>query len=68
MMDRVNLIALNPAPLSSEHLSSQLHIKEFAQALERRGVNVTVRDTRGRDIDPACGQLRLVSGISRTSM
>lgn len=54
----VNLIALNPTPLSDARASSQLHIDEFAKALETRGVNVTVRDTRGRDIDAACGQLR----------
>jgi 23S rRNA (adenine2503-C2)-methyltransferase len=62
----VNLIALNPTPLSTERASSQLHIEEFAAALRQRRVNVTVRDTRGRDIDAACGQLRVFSGISRT--
>ncbi len=62
----VNLIALNPTPLSAQRASSQLHIEEFASALKARGVNVTVRDTRGRDIDAACGQLRVSSGISRS--
>ncbi|HET9260006.1 MAG TPA: 23S rRNA (adenine(2503)-C(2))-methyltransferase RlmN [Acidimicrobiia bacterium] len=62
----VNLIALNPTPLSTERASSQLHIEEFAAALRQRRVNVTVRDTRGRDIDAACGQLRVLSGNSRT--
>lgn len=62
----VNLIALNPTPLSDARASTRLHIEEFADALERRGVNVTVRDTRGRDIDAACGQLRVLSGISRS--
>lgn len=61
----VNLIALNPTPLSSERASTKLHIEEFATALKSRGVNVTVRDTRGRDIDAACGQLRVLSGNSR---
>lgn len=61
----VNLIALNPTPLSTERASSRLHIEEFATALKRRGVNVTIRDTRGRDIDAACGQLRVLSLISR---
>ena len=64
----VNLIALNPTPLSSESAPSRLHIRQFAEALEHRGVNVTVRDTRGRDIDAACGQLRVVSGNSRKPM
>lgn len=63
----VNLIALNPTPLSEAKASSQLHIEEFANALQARGVNATVRDTRGRDIDAACGQLRVLSGNSRTA-
>ena len=63
----VNLIALNPTPLSTERASTRLHIEEFAAALRKRGVNVTVRDTRGRDIDAACGQLRVFSGNSRTT-
>ena len=61
----VNLIALNPTPLSDERPSTQLHIEEFANILEAHGVNVTVRDTRGRDIDAACGQLRVMSGNQR---
>jgi 23S rRNA (adenine2503-C2)-methyltransferase len=64
----VNLIALNPTPLSAERPSTRLHIEEFAKALRARGVNVTVRDTRGRDIDAACGQLRIRGGNSRVSM
>jgi 23S rRNA (adenine2503-C2)-methyltransferase len=58
----VNLIALNPTPLSTERASTRLHIEQFARALRDRGVNVTIRDTRGRDIDAACGQLRVFSG------
>jgi 23S rRNA (adenine2503-C2)-methyltransferase len=61
----VNLIALNPTPLSHERPSSQLHIEEFAETLRRRGVNVTIRDTRGSDIDAACGQLRVVTDATR---
>lgn len=63
----VNLIALNPTPLSEERASTKLHINQFAAALKRKGVNVTVRDTRGRDIDAACGQLRVLSGKTRSS-
>ncbi|MEE8407777.1 MAG: 23S rRNA (adenine(2503)-C(2))-methyltransferase RlmN [Acidimicrobiia bacterium] len=58
----VNLIALNPTPLSDERASSRLHIAEFARILESLGINVTIRDTRGKDIDAACGQLRVMSG------
>ncbi|MDH3499799.1 MAG: 23S rRNA (adenine(2503)-C(2))-methyltransferase RlmN [Acidimicrobiia bacterium] len=55
----VNLIALNPTPLSNDKPSRQRTIKRFAQVLEAEGANVTVRDTRGQDIDAACGQLRV---------
>ena len=60
----VNLIALNPTPLSTERASTRLHIEQFARALRDRKINVTIRDTRGRDIDAACGQLRVFSGNS----
>jgi len=58
----VNLIALNPTPLTRESATSEKRIKEFARQLRRRGVNTTIRDTRGRDIDAACGQLRALAG------
>lgn len=58
----VNLIALNPTPLTRERASSGTAIEAFARELGQRGVNVTIRDTRGRDIDAACGQLRLLAG------
>jgi 23S rRNA (adenine2503-C2)-methyltransferase len=54
----VNLIALNPTPLSVETPSSAPRIERFVGLLADRGVNVTVRDTRGTGIDAACGQLR----------
>lgn len=63
----VNLIALNPTPLSDERASSRMHIDEFARILQAHGVNVTVRDTRGQEIDAACGQLRVMSGNPGTS-
>jgi len=58
----VNLIALNPTPLSEERPSSRLHIEDFSRVLESLQVNVTIRNTRGQEIDAACGQLRVVSG------
>lgn len=57
----VNLIALNPTPLSADLPSTPQAINRFAAALRGQGVNVTVRDTRGADIDAACGQLRVRS-------
>jgi 23S rRNA (adenine2503-C2)-methyltransferase len=55
----VNVIALNPTPLSDERPPSRDHIRRFLGTLKREGANVTLRDTRGQDIDAACGQLRL---------
>jgi 23S rRNA (adenine2503-C2)-methyltransferase len=53
---KVNLIPYNPtdAPYRG---SGRAAIAAFREALERRGVRTTVRLTRGRDIDAACGQL-----------
>ncbi|MDL4771627.1 MULTISPECIES: 23S rRNA (adenine(2503)-C(2))-methyltransferase RlmN [Thermomonosporaceae] len=53
----VNLIPLNPTPGSKWTASRPQDEKEFVRRLEAHGVPVTVRDTRGREIDGACGQL-----------
>jgi len=53
----VNLIPLNPTPGSQWDASPKRVEREFVRRLEARGVPVTVRDTRGREIDGACGQL-----------
>jgi len=53
---KVNLIPYNPTEAGFEG-SSRGAIEAFRSTLERRGVRATVRLTRGRDIDAACGQL-----------
>jgi 23S rRNA (adenine2503-C2)-methyltransferase len=53
---KVNLIPYNPTD-SGFRGSSREAIAAFRAALEGRGVRTTVRLTRGRDIDAACGQL-----------
>lgn len=53
----VNLIPLNPTPGSKWTASRPEVEKEFERILSAAGVPVTVRDTRGREIDGACGQL-----------
>ncbi|TXH44028.1 MAG: 23S rRNA (adenine(2503)-C(2))-methyltransferase RlmN [Actinobacteria bacterium] len=53
----VNLIPLNPTPGSKWTASDPRVAAEFERRLRNGGVAVTVRDTRGREIDGACGQL-----------
>lgn len=54
----VNLIPYNPIPYQDWKPSRPERIQAFAEILERRGISVAVRASRGRDIDAACGQLR----------
>jgi 23S rRNA (adenine2503-C2)-methyltransferase len=56
-LSHVNLIPLNPTPGSRWSGSSPQRIRAFQGVLRARGVPVTLRDTRGRQIDAACGQL-----------
>jgi 23S rRNA (adenine2503-C2)-methyltransferase len=53
----VNLIPLNPTPGSKWTASDPAVADEFLSRLADRGIPVTVRDTRGTEIDGACGQL-----------
>jgi 23S rRNA (adenine2503-C2)-methyltransferase len=53
----VNLIPLNPTPGSKWTASRPGVQEEFVRRIASHGVPVTVRDTRGREIDGACGQL-----------
>lgn len=53
----VNLIPLNPTPGSQWDASEPAVEREFTERLRAGGVATTVRDTRGRQIDGACGQL-----------
>jgi 23S rRNA (adenine2503-C2)-methyltransferase len=57
----VNLIPLNPTPGSKWTASRPEVMREFEDRLARRGIPVTVRDTRGTEIDGACGQLAAAS-------
>jgi 23S rRNA (adenine2503-C2)-methyltransferase len=58
----VNLIPLNPTPGSRWTASRSEDEREFVRRLEAKGVPTTVRDTRGQEIDGACGQLAAVEG------
>ncbi|WP_051640744.1 23S rRNA (adenine(2503)-C(2))-methyltransferase RlmN [Thiomicrorhabdus sp. Milos-T2] len=54
---KVNLIPFNPFPNTEYKRSSNNAIHRFRAILEAGSLNVTVRKTRGDDIDAACGQL-----------
>src|SRR5580765_220108 len=54
---KVNLIPLNAAPGIPFERPSDAAIDRFAKVLAERGVTVSVRKSRGRDIRAACGQL-----------
>jgi 23S rRNA (adenine2503-C2)-methyltransferase len=54
---KFNLIPFNPFPNSGYETSKLSHIRVFRDILMQAGYVVTVRKTRGEDIDAACGQL-----------
>jgi 23S rRNA (adenine2503-C2)-methyltransferase len=54
---KVNLIPLNAAPGIPFERPSDAAIDRFAKTLADRGITVSVRKSRGRDIRAACGQL-----------
>ena len=54
---KFNLIPFNPFPNSGYNRSSNENIRVFREILQEAGLVVTVRKTRGDDIDAACGQL-----------
>ena len=57
MPAKVNLIPFNPWPGAPYECSDPERIKRFAEILQRAGLTVTTRKTRGDDIAAACGQL-----------
>jgi len=54
----VNLIPLNPTPGYLTRGTPPDRVRAFRDQLENYGVNATIRNTRGTEIDAACGQLR----------
>lgn len=54
---KVNIIEYNPIGGVDFEKSNPITIDEFAGVLKRHGVMVTIRRSRGKDIDAACGQL-----------
>ncbi|MDJ0498307.1 MAG: 23S rRNA (adenine(2503)-C(2))-methyltransferase RlmN [Acidimicrobiia bacterium] len=57
----VNVIALNPTPLTSQQAPGRSSVDRFMEVLRNHGARATFRETRGKEIDAACGQLRVRS-------
>lgn len=53
----VNVIPMNPTPGVRWKEPTAARTRAFVERVTRRGATVTLRDTRGRDADAACGQL-----------
>jgi 23S rRNA (adenine2503-C2)-methyltransferase len=54
---KVNLIMYNPVEGADFRATDEAQLQRFIRVLVREGVTVTVRRSRGQDIDAACGQL-----------
>ncbi len=54
---KVNLLSYNPVEGLPFQRTSERQLNAFASVLAEAGIRVTVRKSRGRDIDAACGQL-----------
>ncbi len=54
---KVNIIEYNPISEADFKNTEEDRLERFAAYLDKKGVNVTVRRSRGKDIDAACGQL-----------
>jgi 23S rRNA (adenine2503-C2)-methyltransferase len=56
---KVNIIEYNPISEADYKNTDSETLEQFAHFLEKKGVNVQVRRSRGKDIDAACGQLAI---------
>ena len=54
----VNLIPINPIKERAYKSSTPKGVLRFKKILENKGINATIREEMGQDIDAACGQLR----------
>ncbi len=57
-LSHVNLIPFNPVPGTPYEAPDPHSLRRFAERIAMTGLNVTIRDTKGRSADAACGQLR----------
>lgn len=64
----VNLIPVNPVRETSYRETKRADVEGFKKKLENHGIHVTIRREMGRDIDGACGQLRLRHAAGRADL
>jgi 23S rRNA (adenine2503-C2)-methyltransferase len=62
----VNPIPLNPTPGSVWTSSTKEQIDVFLDTLEAAGIPTNLRDTRGKEIDGACGQLAAANEVGKS--
>lgn len=58
MLCHVNLIPINPVKETGMERPDLDQVRKFQQILQTAGIETTLREERGTDIDAACGQLR----------
>ncbi|MEZ2337016.1 23S rRNA (adenine(2503)-C(2))-methyltransferase RlmN [Mucilaginibacter sp. RCC_168] len=56
---KVNIIEYNPIAFASYINAGEDKVEAFAAHLQKQGINVHLRRSRGKDIDAACGQLAI---------
>ena len=54
---KVNLIYFNPSPDTDYDRPSVTNVEAFRDYLNDKGLRATIRESKGLDIDGACGQL-----------
>jgi 23S rRNA (adenine2503-C2)-methyltransferase len=57
-LSHVNVIPFNPVSGTPYSAPTPKAVERFVELVRALGLNVTLRDTRGREVDAACGQLR----------
>lgn len=62
MLCHVNLIPINPVPEFNLERPSIERVNKFKDILISKGIETTVRQERGKNIEAACGQLRRLKG------
>ena len=68
MLCHVNLIPMNPVPGSAQRPSSGARVLAFQAELNKFGIPNSVRVEKGRDIQAACGQLKVEQEAKKSKL